>query len=123
MKIGANSKKIFLNPKSNFTICEEKNQQQLKPFKKVRILFQFVLFYAFWEFCPGVFRHISDPDKDVNTWKRTTIQSIQNWTSPLAFFSYFDFSIYILGPHSPLADAGESAGPIVLRGNTTALPN
>ena len=74
MKIGANSKKIFLNPKSNFTICEEKNQQQLKPFKKVRILFQFVLFYAFWEFCPGVLlRHISDPDKDVNTWKRTTV--------------------------------------------------
>ena len=29
MKLGANFKNIFLNPKSNFTICE-KNQQQLK---------------------------------------------------------------------------------------------
>ena len=53
MKLGTNSKILFLNPKSNFTKCE-KNLQQLKLFLKSYNSFSIFLIFRFLGVLPKV---------------------------------------------------------------------
>ena len=47
MKLGTNSKRLFLHPKSNFTMCEKKNLQQLQLILKSYDSFLIFLIFRF----------------------------------------------------------------------------
>ena len=50
MKLGTNPKKLFLHPKSNFTICEKKSTTIATNFKKLWLFFYFSNFPLFGSF-------------------------------------------------------------------------
>ena len=90
MKLGTNSKKLFLHPKSNFTICE-KNLQQLRLFLKsydsflIFLIFRFLGVLPLWRlifsewflFISIIFR------KMARTWVPVTVK-----TCSMAFYPW-----------------------------------
>ena len=55
MKLGTNPQKLFLHPKSNFTICEKKSTTIASIFKKLWLFFYFSNFSLFGSFALVLF--------------------------------------------------------------------
>ena len=71
MKLGTNPKKLFLHPKSNFTICE-KNLQQLRLFLKSCDSFLIFLIFRFSGVLPWCDIRVKNPNIPWKiSWRRT----------------------------------------------------
>ena len=87
MKLGTNPKKLFLHPKSNFTICEKKSTTIANIFKKLWLFFDLSNFPIFGSF--ALLRLLKSLQKSQKLWCQGSFAILQCFKlSPLEKYKY-----------------------------------